>query len=392
MTNRVLFVTGEYPPMRGGVGDYTARLVDALADHGWDSAVLTSHAAANNPDHRVLPWITRWDWSMIQQVRRAVVESGAGLVHVQYQTGAFAMHPAVNFLPRFLRRAQPRPAVVTTFHDLLTPYLFPKAGLVRRWVNRALANASDALLVTNPQDRAALGESARLAGKTAIIPVGSNLPHANGHDPVAVRRELDITGQEPVIGFFGFLTVEKGFDLLLDALESMGGHRPRVVVVGGELGDTDVANLTYRNRLRNRLAKTPVSVCATGHLTPDAAARVLATLDLVVLPFRHGASLRNGSLIAAIRSGTPVLTTDPEVDDSLEPLMGGESVWLVPPGDADALRRGIELLLGDPALRRRLASSARSASAAFAWDAIAAQHINLYETVLVDAERPSGPR
>jgi glycosyltransferase involved in cell wall biosynthesis len=37
----------------------------------------------------------------------------------------------------------------------------------------------------------------------------------------------------------------------------------------------------------------------------------------------------------------------------------GETGWLVPPGDPSALARGLERLLGDPALRRRLAGAAR---------------------------------
>ena len=37
----LLFVTGEYPPMIGGVGAYTAELGAALVARGWRVSVLT---------------------------------------------------------------------------------------------------------------------------------------------------------------------------------------------------------------------------------------------------------------------------------------------------------------------------------------------------------------
>ena len=55
---------------------------------------------------------------------------------------------------------------------------------------------------------------------------------------------------------------------------------------------------------------------------------------------------------------------------------------LVPPGDPAALRDALARLLADPAARERLAAAARAAAATtYSWDAIAAQHLALYETL-----------
>ena len=62
------------------------------------------------------------------------------------------MHPAINFLPRRLRKKNPHLRWVTTFHDLLPPYLFPKAGPLRERVTRILANNSDVSIATNERD------------------------------------------------------------------------------------------------------------------------------------------------------------------------------------------------------------------------------------------------
>ena len=390
MSRRVLFITGEYPPMRGGISDYTERLAGALDDTGWEPWALTHAAVKENPDPRVLARITAWDWSLASKVRRAIADSRAEIVHIQYQTGAFAMHPAINLLPLALRRSGPRIPVVTTFHDLRKPYLFPKACVIRRWANRALAFGSAGIVVTNEDDYRQLMRFPRLAQRTEVIPLGGSLPGPGVVDRPAVRRRLGIAESDCAIGFFGFVTRDKGLDLLIDALERLPAHRPHLVIVGGELADTDLTSSTIARQIRRRLSSTSVPVTMTGHLDARSAAETLAALDLIVLPFLGGASLRSSSLIAAVRSGTAVLTTLPKFQGSLRPLKGGESIALVPAGEVSILAQGIQALLADPARRQRLAENGKTAAAAFDWSAIANRHAAFYARLFHARARPRG--
>lgn len=383
----MLYITGEYPPMRGGVGDYTARLVEAIAPLGWEPMVLTSGAAGRNEDPRVLARLERWGWSLGDEVSATIQEVDPSLIHIEYQTGAFALHPAVNLLPRRLRRLGL--PVVTTFHDLREPYLFPKAGPVRRWANRAMAAFSSAIVATNEPDRRELARDAELDRRTHVIPIGSNLPAAGPDGQGAARRRLGIEPGERTIGFFGFLTEEKGVELLLDALECLPEPRPRLVVVGGELSDTDLAHAEEQRRIRARLSTARLPATITGFVPAVEAAESLSALDLIVLPFPSGASLRSGTLIAAVSAGLPLLTTDPAPGDSLAPLVGGESIWLAAPGSVASLAREISLLLADDHLRRRLAEQARAMSRAFRWETIAELHADLYEQVLSEMKGPA---
>jgi len=274
--------------------------------------------------------------------------------------------------------------VVTTFHDLLPPYLFPKAGPAREWVTRALAKGSDAIIVTNVQDLESLAQQPQLLRRLMMIPIGSNLPDIPPIDVDAERKRIGLSEETKLaIGFFGFLTEDKGIDILLRALTDLPhASQASLVIIGGGLSETDLANRQYYEWITRRFEQCRIPVIQTGHLPPNQAAAALRAMDLVVLPFRNGASLRRGTLIAAIRAGATVLTTDPGTDDSLEPLIGGESLWLVSPGDAEALRVGIETLLGDRSLRERLATEAQRQATNFDWNAIAQQHITLYENLL----------
>jgi len=205
----ILFLSAEYPPMHGGVGDYTARLVDALTAHDWNVHVLTS-GTVHPSDPRVLPRVRRWNWDVSRLAQQALNETGAKLIHIQYQTGAFKMHPAINFLPRRMRRKNPHLRWVTTFHDLLPPYLFPKAGPLRDRVTRILATDSDVSIATNERDLERLTIEHRLARRVSMIPIGSNLPDIDEIDRRAIRGRIGIEDPEQVaIGFFGFLSEDK---------------------------------------------------------------------------------------------------------------------------------------------------------------------------------------
>jgi hypothetical protein len=179
----ILFVTGEYPPMSGGVGAYTAALAQALVDIGIRVTVLTSRQAhttlAQSDAITLYPTITRWDWRIWNAVPRLAQELGANWIHVQYQTAAFAMNPAINLAPGWWRRAANQSGhpcqVAWTYHDLLVPYLFPKAGTrLRRWITMQPAHNSQLVVATNEADRRQLAEQQSRA-KVVKIPIGSNI-------------------------------------------------------------------------------------------------------------------------------------------------------------------------------------------------------------------------
>ncbi len=179
---RILFITGEYPAMQGGVGDYTRRLSQALGRLGADVHVLT-HATAGGDNLRfpaaeyeptVHPTLQNTRWNLWGETAWAIRDLRPVVAHIQYQSAAYALHPAINYLPWRLRLIPGRPRVITTFHDLRVPYLFPKAGRLRWRTVLALAAGSDASVVTNSADWSRLAGSA-LRSRLRPIPIGSNI-------------------------------------------------------------------------------------------------------------------------------------------------------------------------------------------------------------------------
>lgn len=410
---RVVLVSAEYPPMEGGVGDYTRRLALALRGEGLEVAVLTSAGAGGLPgdDLEVHPRVRNWGWGSLPALVRFLRGCRPEVVHLQYQTGAYRMHPAIHFLPEALRFLSPPPDLVVTMHDLRLPYLFPKAGRLRSWVVLHLLRRAAAVVVTNGADRGRLRGAGRPArdllealppGKlrtpVALIPLGSSLPvELPGYDRAAWRARLGLLSGEALLGHFGLLHPSKGADLLVEALAGLrrAGRPARLLIIGGGSSATDPE---FARALREKIASEGLegAVLWSGPCPAEEAAAFLRACDLVVLPYRDGASLRRSSLVAALALGCPVLTTHPQdpaevtLEEGRPALQDGENVALVPPGDREALASAIAALLDAPERRRRLGEEAGRLGRTFRWEAVGERTCALYRRWVGGGPGPAG--
>jgi len=389
----VLFVTGEYPPLRGGVGAYTAELAHALVDIGSQVSVLTTRQAhpAVQPTNAVTvhALIERWDWRIWHQAAQLAKQIGATWLHVQYQTAAFAMHPAINLAPDYWRRGQPF-RVAWTYHDLLVPYLFPKAGArLRRWITERPAHTSHIVIATNTGDYQQLAVCA-LTAPLVKIPIGSNIhvhassPSARAQARAQDRRERGYTESTVVLGYFGFLNHSKGGLTLIQTLQELvlQGIDAHLLMIGERIGASDPTNEAYLQSVEALITELHLEqrVQWTGHLADAEASRALHMVDLLFMPYLDGASLRRGTLMAGLAHGCAIVTTAPQ--SPLPELVNGRDLLYVPPGDAQAAASAIRQVMQQPTLRTQLATNAQRQSEQFTWATIAQQHRAHYQSPL----------
>ncbi|MFP3895600.1 MAG: glycosyltransferase family 4 protein [Anaerolineales bacterium] len=384
---RVLLISGEYPPMEGGVADFTRILAEHMVDRGACVHVLTfSRAAPREADKdtrriHVHPIISSWGWRPLYGgLRRLLGEHDIDVVNIQYQAAAYDMHPAVNLLPRFF----PRLPFVVTFHDLLVPYLFPKAGPLRWWVNAELARASRAVIVTNEEDHARLASDERIS-HLVTIPIGSNVPCQlpEGYDRDGWRRHLGLPRTALVLCYFGFLNASKGGEELIEALYILRekGQDAWLLMIGGAVGASDPTNRAYLERIESMVQARDLDeyVVWTGYLPSSQVSASFESADICVLPYRDGVSFRRGSLMAALVHGMPIVSTHPRME--LPDLQHGGNVWLVPPRDPRALAEAVAHLADDEERRQRLQRGAKNLGRRFDWKRIAACTLEVYQRV-----------
>ena len=386
--------------MQGGMGDYTRELTRVLAQLGVEAHVVTSVKAGPSDARTVHPIIRTWGWRSLRTIDAFLNDLQPAIVHVQYQTAAYAMHPAINFLPLWLRRRRPEIRTAITYHDLRVPYLFPKAGRVRWWITIAPARWSHAVIVTNAEDRRRLEIADRRSQigpnlqSAILVPIGSNIhpnPPAN-FDPDAWRGQIGIGREEVMLVYFGFLNASKGGETLIHSLDRLvrQGYACRLVMLGGQVGASDPTNRAYLTQVKALIANLGLvdRVMWTGFIPDSKVSAYLLAADMAVLPYRDGASFRRGSLMAALAHGVPVVTTRPQAPPPAgdEPHLADRvNARLVPPDDPDALAQAVGDLIDHPEQRRQLGLEAGQLAQAFTWDKIAAQHKAIYAQLLADS-------
>jgi glycosyltransferase involved in cell wall biosynthesis len=367
---RIGIISGEYPPMQGGVGDFAACLAASLAGLGHDVHVITGQAPQESGDqpgvvvHRLR---TSWGCGCWRKIVRLAGTLDLEVIDVQYQAAAYAMRPAINFVPHRSRR----PPVAVTFHDLRVPYLFPKAGPLRWQVIRLLARRADGVIATNEEDQDRLRTEAQ-PRNLALIPIGSNVPVVAGSDRVAERAKWGAGPGDLLIGHFGFLNESKGVEELVEATKllierSLPG---RLLMIGGRLGTSDPTNRRQAAKIDALVRDLGLEhhVTWTGLLPAREASAALTATDVCVLPYRDGASFRRTTLLACLAHGRAVVTTRPAVN--IDELRDGQNLLLVDARQPKALANAIARVVGDPALRARLEAGAQRLRERFSWDRI----------------------
>jgi glycosyltransferase involved in cell wall biosynthesis len=278
--------------------------------------------------------------------------------------------------------------MATTFHDLRYPYLFPKAGPLRWRSVIELAGQSDACVLTNPADWRRLDGTA-VAGKRVPIVIGSNLEmeSPSGYDRAAQRARWGAAPEDWLLGYFGFLNPGKGGETLVRCVAALAqaGHPVRLLMIGGQVGASDPTNQAYLKRVEALIEALGIGnrVRWTGFTANEEVSANLLATDLAVLPYREGATLRHGSLMAALAHGLPIVSTEtlPElrdVDGIFPSIVHERNALLVAPEDPSALAAAVTRAMMDALLRRQLADASLALSEEFRWDAIAVRHLELY--------------
>jgi glycosyltransferase involved in cell wall biosynthesis len=174
-----------------------------------------------------------------------------------------------------------------------------------------------------------------------------------------------------VIGAIGALRPEKNLETLLEAFARLRrGADARLLIVGQGPSLPGLKALARKLDLGARCAFEPA--------TKDVPAR-LQSIDIFVLPSLSEAL--SNALMEAMACGCCAVVS--RAGGNPELVRDGETGLLFPPGDAGALASCLDLLLGDPVLRVRLAAAgAERMRKEFSIESAAARMEEIYSAVL----------
>ncbi len=257
------------------------------------------------------------------------------------------------------------PVVVNTVHGFYfhehTPPLRRRAWIL---LERVCARMSDLLLSQNLEDIATAVET-RICRPGQIEHLGNGIDvrrfdvaRVTAARLTALRAELGLPSDAPVVGFVGRLVREKGVLELFEAVRRLRTRHPavRLLVIGPV--DADRAD---------SLGPAAAAQAGIGDITVFTGYRhdlpeLYALMTVLALP-SHREGLPRAPMEAS-SMGVPVVAT--QIRGCREVVRSGENGYLVPIRDAPALSDALDRVLADPANHARLAAGARAlALAAF---------------------------
>jgi glycosyltransferase involved in cell wall biosynthesis len=355
-------LTPEFPPLCGGVGDYTAQVAAALAAGGDDVTVFT-------PPQAAVPWpvpgvtlVTLGDIygpaSRIE-IDRCLADRAATML-VQYVPTAFGLKGAnVPWCRWLLERSQrPRADVRVMFHEPYFDYGWKPLhqgplSIVQRAMARILLRIGGTTYLSTDAWRPRLMRYARERERRCFVtlPIPSTIPRSLDGDAVReLRRELDddAASTGAIVGHVGTYGAHVA-PMLRQALESLLLADPRLTAVCAGAGSDVFAQAVASARpvLAGRIR-------GFGRTPPGRTATILAACDLMLQPFPDGVTTRRTSVMASLQSGRPVLTTTGHLTESVWRETG--AVAMTASDDGRAFVETACRLLADPGDRAALAT------------------------------------
>lgn len=364
---RILLVTGSYPPMHCGVGDYAYRLAHAVAQtQEGRLGVLTSKAACERSEDdpiEVLPILDDWGLRHIRRVASLLQEWRPDVVHLQFPTQGYGRGQLPTVLPLlcYLMRIP----IVQTWHE---PRRGFGLGNLAWLVLQVLVPG--VVIVVRPQFEQMMPawlRSVFLRKALRHIPNGPALPRVSltETEREEIRRRFGRRGASLIV-YFGFMYPEKGVEHLFEIADPDEHH---IVLVGEK---PDGGPQEYFDGIVRAATSGRWSGRTTmpGFLATEEAARIIAAADAVVLPFRSGGGEWNTSIHSVQVQGTFILTTS-KAARGYDPAV---NTYYAAPGDIDDMRAAL----------RRYAGSVNDSAERLAietWRSIAEAHREVYRAV-----------
>lgn len=251
-----------------------------------------------------------------------------------------------GFLGRLAARVAGVPLILHTIHELpQNSVRSEKAKFVYRLLERLAARwAHHLVTVSYANERQILAERITSPAKLTTIREGLELNRYEPAQPVAeVRSHFGIPPNALLVGTVARLEPAKGYNYLLEAFQIIRGARPDTWLVCAGTGHLE-------SELRARGEK---QVVFTGWV--DDLVSTMLAFDVFVL-----SSLYEGLgivLLEAMALGRPVVST--AVGGTTDVIVDGETGYLVPSRDPQALAARVLQLLADPERRAAFGAAGR---------------------------------
>jgi len=260
-------------------------------------------------------------------------------------------------------------------------------------VEECVMGAVDRIVAATPLDRQQMLDNYRVdPERVTVVPCGVNLDLFHPIDQRVAREELGIPADRRLLLFVGRLDPVKGLNVLLEAMcELTRRLRPcraqdlSLAVIGGDREshlEAMMTDLSCYTEIRRELGLEDL-VVFIGSRSQEALPLYYAAAEVCVMPSLY----ESFGMVAleAMACGTPVIAS--RVGGLTYTVRDGETGYLVPERDPQALAARLEQLLTNEQLRRKMGARAAEVAAEYSWTLVSDAIQALYEEVLDEHRR-----
>jgi glycosyltransferase involved in cell wall biosynthesis len=226
--------------------------------------------------------------------------------------------------------------------------------MFERFTQRLQLILSDRIITNSKYTKKQMTEMGIKADKIFIIPPAVDYPNKT-------YREKEFP-ETPTIFFLGNITPRKGLLYLLQALSNLKNYDWELIIAGDENLNKEYTT-HCEEFIKNASIKNRINFL--GYTEKSKIHEIFKETDIFILPSCHEGY---GMVIKEAASfGVPIITT--RVGAIPEIVEHGESAFLIPPEDPDAIKNAIVNLLEDENLRKKIAKGAfDSVDFSYTWE------------------------
>jgi polysaccharide biosynthesis protein PslF len=357
-------IVSTFPPTSCGIATFSAALAVGLTAEGATVDVVRTDPSPDHEDVLVAASLT--------DGRALGVLNATDVVIVQHEFGLYGGRDGAAVL-EFTAGIEV-PIVVVAHTVLASP-----SPNQRSVLERLCAVASMVVVMTETARERLVDGHAVDPDRVVVIPHGAATPPA---DNMTAHSGV---GRPPRILTWGLLGPGKGIEWAIESLVALGDldPLPEYVVAGAthpkvRERDGEAYRAMLTDLARDSQSRVPVVFDDTyrdlGSLT-----ELIASADVVVLPYDSIDQVTSGVLVDAVAAGRPVVST--AFPHAVELLCSGAGI-VVPRRDPVALGEAIRTVLGDRDVAEAMAAEARRLSPDLAWSAVARRYLDAVDGVL----------
>lgn len=364
---RILHIYKDYFPVIGGIENHIRLLAREQVRLGHDVAVLVTNLRPRTVEEDLegvrvikaarLAHIASTPLSL--SFFRLIGEIPAQVVHLHFP------YPPGEIANYLFGRGE---ITVLTYHsDVVRQKLI--LAIYHPFLLRILRRANG-IIVTSPRYLDSSPYLQIFREKCAVIPLGVEVERfasAPMEEVQAIRRRYG----HPILLFVGKLRYYKGIPYLLEAVKDL---ETRLLIIGSGPMEREWRKLSAEMGLEGK-------VFFLGEVADEKLPAFYHACDLFVLPASHRSEAFGTVLIEAMAAGKPVISTELGTGTSWV-NRDGETGFVVPPRDPQALAAAIKRLLEDEALRLSMGERARLHARSFSVEEMARKVLSFYQELL----------